>query len=824
MEFSSVANQKEAAPISEAKKPSGFYTKLTQLSLSVLFFLLPPFFLPFTSEAVEMNKQTLLLLCTTLALVGWLGGMVAQKQVLFKKGWFQLLPVGFLAVLGGSCIFSLANYRSWVGGSMQEYTSFLTQAALVILFLILYHGAGTRAFQNRLFAVSGVSAIVTGLISLAALFHLLPARVIQMIGFNTVGTMHTFLFMLVGLMGIGLTAWLTLDTKLPKRTLLFTRLLLLSLAFITLFLLVAVDFWLLWAVVIGMVLTIVAIGFVRSNEFEGIHAFFLPLIILAFGVLFLVIKTPINIPMPTIVSPSYSASFSIARHALTSSIPHLFFGTGPGTFVQDYARFHAQEINATAFWNTNFDRAKSHLLTLLATTGVLGVIVWLAMMGILGAAAFNRVLVERDSDEWRRTAMLCVGWLTFVVVHLVYSSNLTLQFFLWATSGLLAANVWKNEWTSQFGKSPRAALVAAFGFVFATVSSLTVLFVAGQRYSAEIAFARALSVDQSKGSVDDVLKPLITAASRNPFDDRLFRNVALASFVRATQVVNEAGDKKLSDEQAKQAKQFFDISTNASAAATSLEPNEVNNWTIRGLLYRDLMNFAPDAQNVAVPSFLRAAELEPKNPEHMTNIGRVYLTLADRARQLTGAEDKTLAEDAKKKVTENLKTAEDYFGKALALKADYAPAHYQIAAVYERQGKLKEASDRLAALRSIDPYNVGLGFQLGLLYMNTKQLDQAQAEFERILSLSPKYSNAMWYLASVAELKKDREKAISLVEQVVELNPESSVAKDRLKKLKAGQTTTRLPEPLEEEVKPVESDTTSPTSTSSTNEDTKAGL
>jgi tetratricopeptide (TPR) repeat protein len=190
--------------------------------------------------------------------------------------------------------------------------------------------------------------------------------------------------------------------------------------------------------------------------------------------------------------------------------------------------------------------------------------------------------------------------------------------------------------------------------------------------------------------------------------------------------------------------------------------------------------------------------LEPNNPSHYTNLGRVYVSVADRARLLKDAEDEELAATAAKAETDQLAAAEQAFLTAIQTKLDYAPAHYYLASVYERQGRVEEAITRLAALRDARPNDVGLGFQLAVLYMKTEQYDLSRKELERIVAIFPTYSNALWYLSALYELDGDEAKALSAANKVLELNPDNQAAKQRVKNLRSGVTGSGIPEPVEE--------------------------
>src|SRR3989338_8029420 len=113
---------------------TNFFQKITSWSVYSLFFLLPLFFLPWTTSVLEHNKQLLLVVLSILALFAWLGQMVMTKHLTFRSGWLNIIPGAFLLAVLISASTSFAGYQSWVGQASQEYTSFLSIAMYVVLF------------------------------------------------------------------------------------------------------------------------------------------------------------------------------------------------------------------------------------------------------------------------------------------------------------------------------------------------------------------------------------------------------------------------------------------------------------------------------------------------------------------------------------------------------------------------------------------------------------------------------------------------------------------------------------------------------------------
>lgn len=790
------------------------FQRITLWSAYALFFLMPLFFLPWTTSVLEHNKQLLLVVLSILALVAWLGQMVLTKRLTFRSGWLNIVPGVFLLAVLISAATSWAGYQSWVGQASQEYMSFLSVAMYVVLFYTLMNNASATVVQRNILYVLLLSSAIAGLLSVLGMFNIihLPFEFSQSRGFTTVGTVNGLITFLSAVMFTGLAMWLVShegrDRVIPLGGFgQFIRALIVIVTIENLIALIAVDFWVFWVINIFGVLLLAAFGFIQSQEFPQPKRFAIPLVVLLVSILLLFLPSPLRLQLPIVVSPSYGASWQITKAALGSDSGNMLFGTGPGTYVHDYLAYKSQAVNASRFWSLRFDRAKSFFLNLLAEYGVIGTALWLVLMGWVAVKAVGRLVFERDHEEWKMTYVIFAGWTVLLLSHILYSSNITMQFLLWGFTGLLASQVMVKMWNTDFSRSPRLGLATSFAFVLVAVGVLGSLFVTGQRYAAEVAFAKGVKADRA-GEAMAVIIPHIEQATRlNSFSDTYYRNLAAAQLAQAQVKIAEfrVGGAELTTEQTQEVTQLVSAAIGSAARASQIEPNNVSNWVIRGSIYRDVMNFAQGAEDLASQMFLNAIRLEPNNPVHRLNLGRVYLAVADRARTLKKAEDAELARTAAEQETKLLSTAEQTFQSAVQLKNDYLPVHYFLAAVFERQGRLDEATARMAAIRNVNQADIGVAFQLSQLLIRTQRYDLATKELERIVGLNPNHSNALWYLASMYETNNRRADAIKLVEKVVEINPNNQAATARLARLKAGEVTTRLPEPiLEDQNRPTE--------------------
>ena len=109
----------------------------------------------------------------------------------------------------------------------------------------------------------------------------------------------------------------------------------------------------------------------------------------------------------------------------------------------------------------------------------------------------------------------------------------------------------------------------------------------------------------------------------------------------------------------------------------------------------------------------------------------------------------------------------------------------------------------METVATLNPRDVGVGFQLALLYYRNDQKEDAIKLLESVVALSPNYSNAHWYLATMYDERGDIDKAIAEMEKVLELNADNQQVVDKLAELRlkksqppvAGQTG-ELPPPV----------------------------
>lgn len=773
------------------------YSRAIRVALFVCTLLVPLAIVPWTPQPLEINKQTLAILCVVVAALAWLGRSVVEKRFVLRREWLFALPM--LAVLAAllSPGITSAPYLSIVGQAGQEYTSILTMAVFAVLFMLLAHEAGDPRVQRTLYTALIVGGSVLSLYVLCTMAHILPSTW----PYTLIGTPNALGFYLVAITALGSGLWLSSRSGTPhdvlpsgtggvavKACILFT-------AFVTLLLALVLDYSMLWLVMLVAMGTIAAFALVRAHEFPSVGRFLLPVTLFVTALVFLFLPGMFANPFPPEVALNNGASLNIATQTLSEH--RAFFGSGAGTYAFDFAQYRDPSLAATDFWDTTFDRASNHLFTVVTTLGVVGLVLHLLFFVGLGGAVIAKLARERNHEDWKMTFAPFVAWVALAVTQLAYASNFTLLFAFWLFSGLLAAQLARRVSDVNFVRSPRAGLASSFVFVLTLVVLVTTLFVTVSRYRAEIAFGNALATDANGGLLDDVITSLDTAALRNRWSDIYYRNLGHALLLKTADVMQEEDANPVF------VQELIGASVNAARQATALAPGNVVNWELQGDIYREIAPLVADADVFAVASYQKAVDLAPTNPKDHVGLARAFIARADKALIAMESDDEATASAATTVRTEALEAARQSLNAALSLRSTYASAQYYLAYVLERQGKVSDAIAAMETLRQTSPLDVGVAMQLGLLYLKQGKNDAAQGEFERAIEIAPNYANAHWYLASIFEQDDDIDAAIEEVEKVLALNQGNEMVQQRLDRLKQGQAAEEIPEPVAEGDTPV---------------------
>jgi len=197
--------------------------------------------------------------------------------------------------------------------------------------------------------------------------------------------------------------------------------------------------------------------------------------------------------------------------------------------------------------------------------------------------------------------------------------------------------------------------------------------------------------------------------------------------------------------------------------AIKQDPSDGDNWALLGNFYNLLLgiNFE-GVSDKARESLLQARSLNPKNPVPVLNLAILE------GRKGNYEDARALGEEAAR------------------LKPNFTEAFAYLSEIDIQTGNVARALDTTRAMIGLEPQNPIRFYQLGVLLIADRKVDQAAEAFRRALTLDPNYANAAYMLALIHGEKGETREAIALLKGVLALNPDNRDVAERLKALEQG--------------------------------------
>lgn len=725
--------------------------------LSLAIFLLPFFVLPYTVLPAELNKSYLAYFAVILATVFYLASRLKEGRVLLPKNLLLAFLLGLLCSLAISSVFSLSPQISFLGFGNEPGT--FSAIALFVLTLFL-----SAVLLNTEREARGVFLVLFGSFLVLFLFQVF----------------QTFL-------GIPPLSWLGAD---PTANLfgswnelgIFSGLLvLMSLLFVnfspspaikffaglillcSLILAAVVNLFLVWVVLAGFLAVLLA--YLYSQKWLSQKVFRLPLAVLIVALLFISAR-PLAVEFVNWlgiqfieVRPDWPSTLQVVRETARQ---HGAFGSGPNTFLYDWLSFRPADVASTPFWQLRFNSGVGFLPTLAATTGFAGIFFWAGFLILFLWYGF-KTLLRQEAEISFLLLTSFLGALYLWVAALFFSAGFVSLFFAFLLSGMFlglatSKGALKSVTVSLFERSGTGFLAALF-FIFFMVLGISWLSIQGQKYYAAILYGKGISFF-NQGDLDRAERDLL-AAVRFDRQDRYFRSLTEVGLSRL-QGTARRGD--LSPEELRfQFQQTLGATIQHAQSATSQNPIDPLNWMNLGRVYEAIVPFqVQGAADFAENAYAEALKHFPSGPEPYLASARVELLQND------------------------LPQAREFLKKAIELKSDYAPAHFLLAQLEAQTGNVDLAIESAETTALLAPGDVGVLFQLGLLYYQSQRFNDAKVVLERAVSLNDNYSNARYFLGLIHSREGEREKALKQFLRIQELNPANDEVKRIIENLRQG--------------------------------------
>jgi tetratricopeptide (TPR) repeat protein len=750
--------------------------RVSYLAIIALIFLLPIFFIPALSMPLGISKNMLLMLGSIVAFAALLVDSFKAEGLTVPRHHILWVAVALPIVYFISALLSKAPWLSLFGYAFEPGT-----AGSILLLSILF-GITALVFRNRARIVKGYTALFVSLALLsvfAAVKILSGGDLLVLKNFagnmgNPVGawTDYAAIFGLLSILSV--FALEMLHLRGISKALVWV-LFVLSVAFLAI-----INFSTVWALVLAasVVLIVYFVTVDKAEKSGQRRAGIVAAGILGFVALLFIFNPTISSTQGSVanvtanffgvnntdVRPTLSTTLAVSKSAIAQS-PVL--GSGPNTFGSNWLLYKPTDINSTPFWNVIFPFGVGFVPTQIASTGILGTVVWIAffiLLALLGIKSFAKSPAER-ADRFLVVSSL-IATLYLWIASFSYMPSMVMLALTFIFTGLFvaAASVGGvvGEKEIVFSKNALTHFVSVLLMIILAAGTLALAFAGYQKLSAAMHLQKALAMSNTEGaSIEDVEKELMKAVNLSPTDS-YFSALSQLELSKANLALNSATGTPQENSQA------FQTSLARAIAyvqnAITLNPT-YGNWVALGNIYASLVP-APlsvdGAYESALAAYNSAEAVNPTSPE--ISLLKAQLELAKK----------------------NNEAARTFVAEAISRKADYADAYFMLSQLEVSENNISQAIRSAETGVLLSPGNAGVRFQLGLLKFANKDYQGAAEAFQASLDIVPEYANAKYYLGlSLAELKRTEE-AIALFEDLAETNPDNEAVALVLANLRAG--------------------------------------
>lgn len=659
-------------------------TQIVELSLATLFFLVPLIFIPSTSELFEYNKMYLTYALAAIIFLAEIGRLLTAETPQIKRPALALISLIFLAGLAVTTFHSVDTHISLFGYYGRFYGGLFSYLALGIIFFSLTQ-LSKLAYLSlvKVSLLSGVVISIWGILehfghspSCILLNHTFDANCwvqdVKARVFATLGQPNWLSAYLAMLFPWAAFYYFESKEKLPSLLLLLS-----TVTIFTCFIFTfsrGGNFGLIAAVAI---LAAANLTYLR-NIWRRVILLAVPLV--AITIIFAtplgqqLFKTPPPRQTGTLEAGDETGNIRLIvwRGAWDIFRANPLTGTGLDTFGESFYQFRPVEMNKTSEWDFLFNRAHNEYLNFLSTTGLVGTIPYLLLLGVFIWKGFrlsrksgpNRLLYGVALASTGSYLVQNIFSFTVVTLALLFTLNL-------ASLSLDEKRAFNWTWTRKFSQILRSSLAATL--VLPTLIALGIIF---NFWRADLSYAQGSSYNES-GDAGSADRELTQAVSLNPFEPNYIIQLAFAR--------SNLASESLSDLDASSAEKL-------SQTAIQISPDSLSIRRLASQVYENLSDLDPKYLDLAEQSRQKEVDLAPTDPEVRFELGQFY--------QKNNQTDRAI---------------ENYLA-SLKLKDDYTDPLKELAKIYLNQNDQNSAKIYVGKLQKIaptDPEVISLSQKVG---------------------------------------------------------------------------------------------------------------
>lgn len=637
--------------------------------VAAVIFLFPFFFLPFTAEIFLTNKLYLLAFASLALLLVSTGEFLVSRQFVWEKKAFDNGVLLFFVTVALSVLISSPNK---IQALLNPNFGVVTVFSLSVLYYYISRNARNIKGFNIMDA-GLVSSIIAGL--LAIVFYFQPFKNITLPvglqflktpGFTTVGDQLTLIIYLGFFVVFSLSQLLKTRQKNAESEASALSANITSLNTLHGMLLLA-----------SVVLPLAGLGisvlglYQQSNHFAGL------------------LLPPYRI--------SWYAAVEILKNPFTAVV-----GVGVDNFAAIFTQTKDGLYNQSNLWQVQaFAVSRSAILHIMTEAGIFGLIAF----GFLFMHLIKRGFETASTHFNIRHLSFSLTSIYLLIALLFFPPALPLLVLFYLTLGEVAAQtpVMSGAERKAVTRVDLTELIPVYLGVplVAIVFVIILAYLLGRSYVAEYHYKRSLDGLNGKANINSY-EELRSAVLTNPFMEKFRVDFSRVNLLLANNIAQK-DPKKISDQDRQTIAQAIQSAIAEAKSAVALNPQKSTNWENLATIYRNILTVAQGADVWTISSYQRAIVSDPQNPSYRLNLGGIYYSLA------------------------NYNEALKMFEQTVALKPDWANAHYNLA---------------WTAYQTKDYQRAAVEMQNVLLLLNPKtdanDIKRAQSELDKFKAMLPK--------------------------------------------------------------------------------------
>jgi len=358
------------------------------------------------------------------------------------------------------------------------------------------------------------------------------------------------------------------------------------------------------------------------------------------------------------------------RGAINVWLNNPIFGSGLETYAFAYYQYRPADHNLTSEWRYLYNKAHNEYLNYLATTGTVGTIAYLFMIG-----SFIFVSVKPLYKKRRKLSAadflafsLIAGYGTILITNFFGFSVVMINIFFYLFPAFVflllgkinyekaySLSLTKSE-NYELNKSQKVLITISLLFFLYLIYTLISYWNADRNYYYGMNFDRSTAYDKAY----PFLKQAVSLRPSEPtfVDESAYNNAVLGAAVLAQQA--EQTDQKNQQQSQELARQLIDAAVSQTDQVTTEHPNNIVFWKTKVRVFYTLAQIDPSYLPQALEAIKKSAELAPTDADVYYNLGILYGQNGD-------------SQNAVKTLENTIK-----------LKPDYSQAYYALAIFYHQ--------------------------------------------------------------------------------------------------------------------------------------------